>query len=305
MQVGVTECTGFHVGAFHVDGKGRLVCSHGITRIVPIRDQCQSICHYPRNREMFSKLRLIAIVIAAGAVPYVISETELGRSAFTKITGALTSTGYAPESEQGDHAHYQVEGLRDTASERFRYNSALSEKLGAIESGDAPPSLVGPNVNDLREVLRFDISPEWVLNRFARVSTVLADLQLEGMRVPIVTGTQADDLAGTMTYYFDQSHQLQRITIHGFTGKTDKLANVMTEYYGLAPAPTLEAGVFTRRWNGKPFHFLRITHAPVVYSNAVHQKYTVFLELNQPNLVFGISDEAQRIVDSDRKTGRW
>ena len=54
-----------------------------------------------------------------------------------------------------------------------------------------------------------------------------------------------------------------------------------------------------------PVHFLRLTHAPIVYADAVHQKYTVFLELNQPNLPYGISPEAQKIVAADRSTGRW
>jgi hypothetical protein len=79
----------------------------------------------------------------------------------------------------------------------------------------------------------------------------------------------------------------------------------MTEHYGLQSESSLEAGVFTKRWNAIPIHFLRLTHAPVVYADAVHQKYTVFLELNQPNLAYGISDEAKKIVAADRSTGRW
>ena len=123
--------------------------------------------------------------------------------------------------------------------------------------------------------------------------------------MPEVTGTQADDVAGTLTYYFDQSRKLQRVMVHGFTGDPSKLVEIMTKHYGLRHEPTLEAGVFTRRWNGRPVHFLRLSRAPVVYSDAVHQKYTVFLELNQPDLAFGISPEAQRIVNSDQRSGRW
>ncbi len=133
--------------------------------------------------------------------------------------------------------------------------------------------------------MRFDISPDWLMQRFSRVSTVLADLQLEGLRVPIVTGTRADDLAGTLTYYFDRTDKLQRVTLHGFTGDPNRLVGTMTQHYGMSREPSLEAGVYTKRWNGQPVHFLRMTHAPVVYSDAIHQKYTVFLELNQPNLV--------------------
>ena len=93
--------------------------------------------------------------------------------------------------------------------------------------------------------------------------------------------------------------------MHGFTGDTSKLVNTMSTHYGLQSEPALEAGVYTRRWNGSPIHFLRLTHAPVVYSDAVHQKYTVFMELNQPNLTYGISNEARKILSADRHTGRW
>ena len=182
----------------------------------------------------------------------------------------------------------------------------MASRLGGTpEDAQQVPTLVGGKVDDLRDVLRFDITPQWVLNRFSRVSTVLADLRLEGLRVPLVTGTKADDLAGTLTYYFDPSRKLQRVTIHGFTGDPGRLVDTMTKYYGLQNEPNLEAGVYTKRWNAQPVHFLRLTHAPVIYSDAVHQKYTVFLELNQPDLFFGISQEAGRIVNSDRASGRW
>lgn len=210
------------------------------------------------------------------------------------------------DADSPNHAHYEVENIRRAQGDRYRYDDYMAEKLGALPKDAAgAPKLVGAHVDDLRDVLRFDITPRWVVDRFARVTTVLAEVQLKGLRVPIVTGTKPDDIAGTLTYYFDYSARVQRITIHGFTGDPNRLVTTMTQHYGLSSAPTLEAGVFTRNWNGVPVHFLRITHAPVVHSDAVHQKYTMFLELNEPNLPFGISREAQRIVATDRRSGRW
>ena len=274
---------------------------------------------------MFSRFRLLALLTAAAGGPYVASETEWGRSMSARVTNVLrdagdvrmvsTSGGFNPldgSAEVGNggryanHAHHEVETLRTNRTEHYRYDQELARKLGAIPAQPGTePELVGARVSDLREVLRFDITPDWVINRFSRVSTILADLNLEGLRVPIVTGTRADDMAGTLTYYFDRRGALQRLTIHGFTGHPAKLVGTMTQFYGLQGEPALEAGVYTRRWNGLPVHFLRMTHAPVVYSDAIHQKYTVFLELNQPNLAYGISDEAKRIVASDRGSGRW
>ncbi len=168
-----------------------------------------------------------------------------------------------------------------------------------------PGSLVGGPIHDLREVLRFDITPDWVTSRFSRVTTVLATTELEGFRVPVVTGIGTSDLAGTITYYFDHSGKLQRVMLHAFTGDVSRVVETMTQHYGLQAEPTLDAGVYTRRWNARPVHFLRITRAPVVYSDALHHKFTVFLELNQPELQYGISEEAQQIIDADRGIGRW
>lgn len=172
--------------------------------------------------------------------------------------------------------------------------------------GPTPPgTLVGGPIHDLREVLRFDITPEWVTSRFSRVTTVLAATELEGLRVPVVTGIGPSDLAGTLTYYFDYSGKLQRVMLHGFTGDVSRVVESMTQHYGLQAEPTLDAGVYTRRWNAQPVHFLRITRAPVVYSDALHHKFTVFLELNQPNLPYGISADAEQIIGADRGIGRW
>ena len=262
---------------------------------------------------MFPKLRTAAILAAAAGGPYVASETDMGRTAMSKLAGGtsgffVTETSYLQGGDPGyaNHAHHEVEKLRRADPNRYRYEADMAQKLGGIPADpDAMPRLAGAPVQDLREVLRFDITPRWVIQRFARVSTVLSDLQLEGLRVPIVTGTRAQDMAGTLTYYFDRSDKLQRVTIHGFTGEPDPLVGLLTQHYGLTRTPSLEAGVYTKRWNAVPVHFLRLTHAPVVYSDAVHQKYTIFLELNQPNLAYGISAEAQRIVNSDRQSGRW
>ena len=264
---------------------------------------------------MIPRLRTIAILAAATGGPYLASDTDWGRSAMSSVTSALPSGEYfttanttadGVDAGYGNHAHHEVEKLRRQDPSRYRYDRAVAEKLaGTPTDPNAVPTLAGVPVNDLREVMRFDITPNWVIQRFSRVSTVLADVQMEGLRVPVVTGTRADDLAGTLTYYFDRTDKLQRVTIHGFTGDPKRLVGAMTEHYGMTHEPNLEAGVYTKRWNGNPVHFLRLTHAPVVYSDAVHQKYTVFLELNQPNLAYGISPEAHRIVSSDRMSGRW
>lgn len=279
----------------------------------------------------------LAMIAAAVGVPYTATETDFGRSAMNMFSSQAASVATAvPASTDAAHAHRDVERIWESSVDRFRYAStpmAIQSHVGGVPAtgassmattlGVAPadsngmvagtvPSvfhnstaLVGGPIYDLREVLRFDISPDWVTSRFSRVTTVLADTQLEGLRVPIVTGIGPADLAGSITYYFDSSGKLQRVMLHAFTGDASRVIATMTQFYGLQPEPSLDAGVYTRRWNATPVHFLRLTRAPIVYSDALHHKLTVYLELNQPDLRYGISTEAQRIIDADRRTGRW
>lgn len=281
----------------------------------------------------------LAMIAAAIGVPYTASETEFGRNVLQTLSSQTASLSPAVEtSSEALHAHRDVERIWEDSVDRFRYAStpvAVSQRA-AVSAGDATSgfsampgqgsvagagngfvasvgpggvtpggALVGGPIYDLREVLRFDISPEWVTSRFSRVTTVLADTELEGLRVPLVTGTGPADLAGSITYYFDTSGKLQRVMLHAFTGDASRVVATMTQHYGLQSEPSLDAGVYTRRWNAMPVHFLRLTRAPVVYSDALHHKLTVYLELNQPDLRYGISTEAQRIIDADRRTGRW
>lgn len=255
---------------------------------------------------MLPRLRSVVLFTAAASTPYLATETDLGRQAIGKLTSVFQSTAEkSPESVAGGSPQHDMENLISAGSKQYRYEQPLAQDLGQNSFQGTGRGIVGTPVTDLREVMRFDITPQWVMDRFSRVSTVLAELQLKALRVPIVTGTRVDDLAGTLTYYFDGQDRLQRVSMHAFTGDPQRLAGAMTDHYGMQQEPNLEAGVYTKRWNGLPVHFLRLTRSSVVHADALHQKYTVFLELNQPDLPFGLSNEAKKIVEYDRQNGRW
>ncbi|MCY2984687.1 MAG: hypothetical protein NTY15_13775 [Planctomycetota bacterium] len=166
-------------------------------------------------------------------------------------------------------------------------------------------SVGGGTVTDLREVLRFDIVPGWLPKRFARVSTVTSNVQMDGLRVPLITGTQPNDIAGSLTYYFDASQSLKRINLHGLTGDPNPLANLMVQLYQLKPEQTLGGQLFTTRWNNRITSVLHIAPAPVIYAGADHSKYILFLELNQPTNQYGLSEEASEILRTAQATQRW
>jgi hypothetical protein len=163
----------------------------------------------------------------------------------------------------------------------------------------------GGTIPDLREVLRFDITPGWLPQRFARVTTVTSNVQLDGLRVPLITGTQPYDIAGSLTYYFDAVKQLKRIHLHGLTGDPSQLSNLMVQYYHLQPEASLGGQMFTARWNNRVTSVMQIAPAPVIYAGADHSKYTLFLELNQPSNQYALSDEASEILKTSQATQRW
>jgi hypothetical protein len=109
-------------------------------------------------------------------------------------------------------------------------NSATPGTTLAISSNSAAPR-TSLNVHDAGSVFNFDITPEWVLARWPSVSTGLAHMQLEGYRVPLITGTTQQDLAGALTYYFDAKQRLQRINFVGVSGDPRPLIGLLSSRF--------------------------------------------------------------------------
>ena len=177
--------------------------------------------------------------------------------------------------------------------------------LGPAAGAGPGPSLSGGEIHDLREVVRFDITPAQVTQRFSRVTTVLSNVQMDGLRVPVVTGTLPTDIAGTLTYYFDANKTVQRIQLHGTTGDPSLIANLMVEYYRLKPEQSLGGQLFTTRWNNRVTSVMHVTPAPVIYAGANNARFAVFLELNQPSSQYALSEEASQTLGQTQATQRW
>ncbi len=168
----------------------------------------------------------------------------------------------------------------------------------ANESGESSPAaatrplspaqldaLAGPNTNDFTEVIRFDATPGWIVARWPRVVTGLAHLDLQGYRVPLVTGAKVDDLAGAMTYYFNSSHQVEWITFQGTTGDTRRLVQLVTAGYQFSPRPTNSPGVFLYEApepSGRASSYLWVRPAGLIKADDPHRKFEVTLVLQRP-----------------------
>jgi hypothetical protein len=250
------------------------------------------------NRRMISrKLALPVILATAAGTPYLLLEQDVP-SMVRQQTAALFSAESEPaEGELGGMVGSDYPGR--SASE-YGYGARAAHPEAAF-----PQGITGPPLQDLGEVIRFDIPPSWVTSRWPRVTTTLSETGLEGLRVPLVTGTQVDDLAGSLTYYFDPQHRVQRLTFEGFTGDDRRLVALVVQYYGLQAEPTLHAGMYVARWNARPTSVLRITRSPVMTAASPHSQLQVLLELNRPGMVYGLSPVASQILEYDRNSWRW
>jgi hypothetical protein len=134
------------------------------------------------------------------------------------------------------------------------------------------------------DVLRMDVSKEWVYQRWPRKSTALSELDLFGVRVPLVTGTQLHDLAGSLTYYFGPDGRVKRISFRGRTGDTTQLAALVHQRFGLQAQPTPIAGEQLLQYcNGDDvLSELRTRPAPVLWASTPHDSFAVELELQEP-----------------------
>jgi hypothetical protein len=189
----------------------------------------------------------------------------------------------------GPVAYFAGPDLLPTAQQAGDEASSLPEAV-AMETAAAavPPPLPPENwpaVYDLAEVVRMDVSPGWVVQRWPRVSVGLAHVQLQGYRVPLVTGTADTDVAGALTYYFNAGQQVQRLTLKGTTGDATNLVYLLSSRFGFTRRVTSDPGVFVYEGpsaDRKASNRLVIRPAGVIDINNRFHRFQVDLTLERP-----------------------
>ncbi len=148
---------------------------------------------------------------------------------------------------------------------------------------ESPAPIEGVGFVSLAELLRMDVTKEWVYARWARKTTGLADPGLFGVRVPVVTGTAMTDLAGSLSYYFNAQGRVDRLRFHGQTADTTALLNIAQRNYGMTPQPGLAGEQLLQAFeNGKVLCELRTRPDSVLWSTSPHNSFVIDLELNRP-----------------------
>ena len=156
---------------------------------------------------MGSRPLMLATMLGASiGVPYVMSQSNSGPKKASAPPAAANAfagqtAGFNPSSGlAGSMAPPPL--LPSTAATTRQPRQQRTTKL----------PVEGVRFHSLAEVLRFDVTKEWVYNNWPRKSTGLADPELYGVRVPLVTGTGYGDLAGSLTYQFNPQGQVQHIS---------------------------------------------------------------------------------------------
>jgi len=213
---------------------------------------------------MFSRHTLMLLMLmGAAGVPYLTSTSSDVRG---KLSGLWSSSS---KPEQGPVAGGKGEGPGTTGQQR---PDAANAQLADVA------------VHDLNEVLNFDITPSWVMSHWPRVSASLAELDRQGYRVSLITGTNEHDVAGSLTYYFDKKQRLERIGFRGTTGDPRALVGIVTGKFELLRQPTDDPSLslYQLKWNGKPRSELRVRPVSVVRSAVPRSRFNVELTLDRP-----------------------
>ena len=219
---------------------------------------------------MASRPLIIATLVGASVgVPYLASHPQSVKSG-TNIAAPIGSYGQQ----------------QNATATRLPIIGGQSQGLPAIPGAPASTNRVplnGTQFTSIDQVLRFDVSKEWVYQNWDRKSTGPTDVGLFSVRVPLVMAPQMYALAGSLTYYFNDQGQVEHISFRGRTGDSTQLVQYLTTTYQFQhiPSPTGEQ-VYQVQYEGQVQSELRTHPEAVLWLNSPNQSIAVELELARP-----------------------
>jgi len=237
-------------------------------------------------------------VAASFGLPYTYFNPDVRESAQVYFNQAQS---YIPGASEAG----KEKAAAPAASIPGENSAANSAAAVAASPSTTGPPLSAPVFQEFAHVFSFHATPSWIFQTWPRVSTTLSDLRMEGLRVPLVSGSHVDDVAGSLTYYFDHEKTLQRITFQGVTGDERRLVEMLQREFKFQSEPSAAGGLYLVKWNGKPVSVLRVEPAPVVSANQPHTRLKIDLEINRPSRYYNLSPEMAALIERDKHAGRW
>lgn len=182
----------------------------------------------------------------------------------------------------------------------------MTPDYGAAQTLVFPGNAFGPDltaqpleflpITDLNEIFRFDLTSQSIKQRWQRVSTNPGDVGLHGLRVALVTGTNSWDLHGSLTYYFDDRQQLQRITFRGWTGDASRFLQLLNSKFQFQPQRTHLAAFYLAGNQKRATGGLLAKDPPVIDAKNPVQQLAIVMEVNNPQGSFALSDDFKALI---------
>jgi hypothetical protein len=139
----------------------------------------------------------------------------------------------------------------------------------------------GGRISDFNRIFQCGAPRSWVQRTHVDASRT-RDGQRDGLRVTLVTGEELEDLAGSLTYWFDRQGRVERISFQGVTGNPAKLVSFARRSQKMVARGCERDALFVRDGKNGPLHLLHISRSPVVNVKTQYGRYHVTLELNRP-----------------------
>jgi hypothetical protein len=213
--------------------------------------------------------RLILLLVGAAALPYLVSNGSSIRDIGFK---AFPASGEHSSTDPHETAHLDP------------HHPANGQAAAGHPAFPIPQTPTGAEIRPLSEAFRFDVTTAWVLGHWSRVSTSLADIDLQGYRVSLVTGTSEGDVAGALTYYFNPQQRVAKITFEGKTGDARWLVDFLVRQHGFTRTLTSDPGLYLYQVKdgAKVISEMRIKSAAVVRAEDPHGRFDVSLSMTRP-----------------------
>ncbi len=219
----------------------------------------------------------VGILIVAVAGPYLLSRRggpsgpAEGKAPSPTLWDRVSQWGSDAATPSPDAGNAANLALHATQSDGLPGRPVPTQQLG------------GPAGISLPNAIRLDVTPEWIAQNWARVSTQLADPDYYGVRVPLVTGTELHDVAGSLSLYFNEERRLERLMFYGYTGDTQPLVALIEQRFGMRRyATTANAGLYLGFYGPDPVAVMWVDDNQLQEANQPQSRYRVQLELNLP-----------------------
>ena len=235
---------------------------------------------------MLRSLLFFVVLIGAGILPFAVSKLKNHGIELPFVSGEKPNEDESAKPTLGDPSLRPID-------------PKIHELLKPPVAGDQR-TLV-PIITPLPDALRFDLTQEYVTQRWPRVSTQLAELDLHGFRVPLVTGDRPEDFHGSVTYFFNSSGIVDRIEMRGFVTEIDYLTNFVQNTFRLRAYAATGRKLYLSYLNGQPLSMMQVTTSGVVANDRKRSQYEVTLELNRPKKGATLSSSSMETLRSLRQ----